>query len=411
LAKPHSAKPPLPTGLALTGIDPVFRENPHTVLDRLRAEAPIHHDRTLDFIYLTRHADAKAMLADKTLSRDPRKAGPDSIVRLRAPARLVSGEVPSNIMFMDDPEHRRQRSLVSKAFTLRAVETLRPSIQKITDELLDGVQQKGAFDAIADLAVPLPISVLADLFAFPRADWPQFYAWSKDISLQLNAFRTEDEARRLKVAEAALEAYLRQAIALRRETPGTDLISGLVLAEENGERLNDVEIASTAFVIVLAGNITTTDFIGNSIVTLLENPVQLARLREIPSLIKNAVEELLRYNPPVAMTTRHPVAPGTYLGCPVKAGTGLVASLIGANRDPAVFADPHAFRIERHAKEQMAFGGGIHYCIGAPLARIEAEIALLSLFTRFPNLRLAARELVRKSAPTLCGYEAIPLAV
>lgn len=407
-----STKDPLPTGLALTGIDPKFRENPHAVLDRLRAEAPVHYDPTLDFIYLTRHADAKAMLADKTLSRDPRKAPPESVVRLRAPARVVSGEVPANMMWMDDPEHRRQRNLVAKAFTLRAVEALRPSIQKIVDDLLEAAKEKRVFDGIADFAVPLPISVLADMFGFPRADYPLFYAWSKDIQLTLNAFRTEEEAQRLKTAESALENYLRRMIADRRKNPGGgDLISGLVMAEEEGERLDDVEIASISFVLVLAGNVTTTDLIGNSIVTLLENPEALTRLRAEPALIKSAVEELLRYNPPVAVTTRHPTAPGTYLGCPVKAGTGLVASILGVNRDPAVFPAPHAFKIDRNPREHMAFGGGVHHCIGAPLARLETEVALLSLFTRFPSLRMATREPVRKAAPTLCGYEAILLTI
>jgi hypothetical protein len=401
----------LPTGLALTGIDPKFREDPHAVLDRLRAEAPVHYDPTLDFIYVTRHADAKAMLADKTLSRDPRKAPPEAIVRLRAPARVVSGEVPANMMWMDDPEHRRQRGLVAKAFTLRAVEALRPSIQKIVDDLLNTAEESRAFDGIADFAVPLPISVLADMFGFPRADWPLFYAWSKDISLTLNAFRTEEEAQRLKAAEGALETYLRDAIAARRKNPGTDLISGLVLAQEGAERLGDAEIASVSFVIVLAGNVTTTDLIGNSIVTLLDNPKELARLRTEPALIKSAVEELLRYNPPVAVTTRHPLQPGTYLGCPVKAGTGLVVSILAANRDPEVFAEPHALKLDRNAKDHLAFGGGVHHCIGAPLARLEAEIALSSLFARFPRLRLTTRDLVRKAAPTLCGYEAIPLVI
>jgi hypothetical protein len=411
VADSASSKGPLPTGLALTGIDPKFREDPHGVLDRLRAQAPVHYDPTLDFIYVTRHADAKAMLADKNLSRDPRKAPPESIVRLRAPARVVSGEVPPNMMWMDDPEHRRQRGLVAKVFTLRAVEALRPSIQKIVDDLLNTAEEKRSFDGIADFAVPLPISVLADLFGFPRADWPLFYAWSKDISLTLSAFRTEEEAQRLKTAESALETYLRDAIAARRKNPGTDLISGLVLAQEGSERLDDAEIASVSFVIVLAGNVTTTDLIGNSIVTLLDNPKELARLRAEPALIKSAVEELLRYNPPVAVTTRHPLQSGTYLGCPVKAGTGLVASILAANRDPEVFAEPHALKLDRNAKDHLAFGGGVHHCIGAPLARLETEIALLGLFTRFPRLRLATRDLVRKAAPTLCGYEAIPLVI
>ena len=406
-----SDKSPLPTGLALTGLDANFRENPHQTLDRLRNDAPVHHDKTLDCIYFTRHADAKTLLADKTLSRDPRKAGPDSIVRLRAPARLVSGEVPPNMMWMDDPEHRRQRSLVSKAFTPRAVEAMRAPIQKIVDDLLDAAQAKRIFDGIADLAVPVPISVLADLFDFPREDWPKFYTWSQDISATLSAFRTEDETERLKKAEGALEAYLHSAIKARRKTPGQDLISGLVLAEENGERLDDIEIASVIFVLVLAGNITTTDFIGNSIVTLLQNPEELAKLRADPSLIRNALDELLRFNPPVALTTRHPTAAGTYAGCPVKAGTGLIVSILAVNRDPAAFPEPHILKLERNAKDHLSFGGGTHHCIGAPLARLEAEITLTSLFRRFPNLRLAAPDLKRKVFPTLCGYAAIPLAV
>lgn len=399
----------LPTGLGLTGLDETFRNEPHPILDRLRVESPVHYDPGFNVAYITRNDACRAVLSDKTLSRDPRKTPEGSIVRLRAPKRIVSGEFPPVMMWLDDPEHRRQRGLMTKAFSLRAVQALRPRMEEIVEKHLDDIEKKGAFDGVADYAWRVPIFVIAEMLGLPEADMPQFYEWSMTMADTLNPFVTPEQDEKLQATERNFERYTMEKIAERRLNPGDDLISRLALVELDGEMLSDEEIASLCTLIILAGNITTTDLIGNGIVHLLTHPEELEKLKANPELIRGAIEEVLRFDPPVGATMRHSIETGEKHGCPVQPGTAFAASLMAANRDPEVFECPHEFQIERKNNDHISFGGGQHYCMGAPLAKLEGEVAIAAIFKRFPNLHLIEGVPARKVAPTFNGYDKIPL--
>lgn len=400
---------PLPTGMQLNAFDPEFRERPHPILDRLRNEAPRH---MTDFgLYLTRQDDARAALADPALSRDPRKAPEGALARMLMPPPILRGEKPSNMLWMDDPEHLINRGLVQPAFFKRCA-GMRQRIAAIVEGLLDAIARKRQFDGIEDFAVPLPIYVIADILGLPRSDLPMFRERSIVIAqLTFTPFRTpEQDALAEKNAEA-LEAYFMAAISDRRKQPRDDLISDLIAARHDGHALSGEEIVGLCFLMLFAGNLTTTDMIGNGIVELLTHPSEAEKLRADPGLSRNAVEEVLRFAPPVLTASRHSNEARPVLGCPVAAGQTVFASLQACNRDPAVFDDPHAFRVERAKNEHMSFGGGVHHCLGAPLARLEGEIALARLFARFPNLRLTEGVPPRKPSLAFNGYDKIPLSI
>ena len=295
------------------------------------------------------------------------------------------------MLFTDDPDHRRPRGLVGQAFSKRATESNRPRIQATVDNLLDEMATaSGPVDLITSLATPFPITVIAEILGIDPADRDDFKRWSDDGALSFDPMLPPDVTERVASSAAELHSYLAETINARREAPGDDLISVLVAAQDtDGAQLSDDEALSSISLLLLAGNITTTDLIGNGVLALLQHPGQLDALRADPSLIANAVEEMLRFDPPVVITDRIATADIVVGGCPIEKGQWLWPVLTSANRDPAVYPDPDRFDIRRADIHHVSFGGGPHLCLGAPLARMEAQIAIDSLVARFPQIRLA----------------------
>lgn len=295
------------------------------------------------------------------------------------------------MLFKDDPDHRRLRSLVSQAFSKRATEASRPRIQAITDAILDSMEvEADSVDIVSSLAVPLPIMVIAEILGVDSTDIADFKRWSDDMALSFDPTLSAHEAERVAASDVEFRDYVAGAIRARRGNPRDDLISGLVAAQdEDGSQLSDAEAISAVALLMFAGNATTTDLIANGLFALLQNPDQLSALQSDPSLIVNAVEEMLRYDPPVAVGDRIAVTDFDLDGCPIKSGQWLWLALTSANRDPAFHSEPDRFDIQRDPVHQVSFGGGRHLCLGAPLARIETQIAISSLITRFPCISLA----------------------
>ena len=396
-------KAPVPTGLALSALNPVFRERPHEILDQLRAEEPAHRDRQFDRVVLTRYEDVAAVVGDRAMQVDPRKSRPGSFARL---AQNVDENYQPSMLNMDDPDHKRLRGLVTQGFNLRSVEAMRPRIEAIATALLDELAQKPGFDVIEDYAAPLPTIVIAEMLGIDPADQRDFKQWSDELVHSFNPMRTPEQTASLLSAQKALYDYLLGVVNDRRIHRGTDLVSSLVAAHQDGEKLSEAEIVSTCNLLLAAGNITTTDLIGNGILALLRNPEQMQTLRQRPELARNAVEEMLRYDPPVVSTQRIPPSPIEIGDVEIAAGQSMTLSILAAGHDPTIHKDPGRFDIERADTRHFAFGGGVHFCLGAPLARAEAQIAIPLLFARFPNLRLDPdHAVVHKPAPVFNGLK------
>jgi cytochrome P450 len=405
-----SDKQPLPTGFQLTALDEDFRQRPHARLDLLREENPVHRDEHLQRVFITRFEDVKTVLSDRTLSVDPRKSPPDSRHR-----RTLVGSGPTEIfepclLHLDDPDHKRIRGLVSKAFTQRAVDAFRPRIREIAASLLDRLALRDEFDLVADYAAPLPTATIAEMLGVESGDLDQFRRWSDARAHAFNPARTPAQTRELATAQESLNDFFTRAVEARRLDRRSDLISELVAAEEEDERLTAREIVVACNLLLAAGNLTTADLIGNAALAFLKHPAELAALRARPDLIANAIEEVLRYDPPVTQTNRIALAPFAIDEVGVEAGEAISVSLLAAGHDPARHAKPHRFHVTREDTSHFAFGGGAHYCVGAPLARAEAQIAISLLFERFPDLRLASETIERKRAPLFNGLKELRVA-
>ena len=374
----------VPTGIAASALDPAYQHDPDPVHDALREREPVHHDEVLQRWLLTRHDDVDTLLRNRSLSSDPRNGAPDTFM-----AAFVeqNGREPS-ILLLDPPEHTRLRSLISKAFTPRAIEGMAPRIDEIATNLLDAVADSGGFDLISAFAGPLPTIVIAEMLGVDPSDRLDFKRWSDDGVMAFDPLLSAELRERVMASTAELDAYFRHAIDDRRTTPRGDLISSMIAAEVDGVTMTDDELVTMCGLLLAAGNVTTTDLIGNGTLALLRNPDELQKLRDDPSLIKNAVEEILRYDSPVTETGRIPLEGTAIRGCPIGVGESLVPVLAAANHDPEVYPDPHRFDIAREDTHHHSFGGGAHFCLGAPLARLEAQIALNALVQRFPNLAL-----------------------
>jgi hypothetical protein len=389
----------VPTGVALTSLDPAFQQGPDAILDVLRARDPVHHDQVLQRWLLTRHDDVDALLRDRSLSADPRKGAPGTFMT----AFVSPNDREPSILFLDPPEHTRLRGLVSKAFTPRAIEQMAPRIREIVDELLDAAAGGAGFDVIEAFAGPLPTIVIAEMLGVDPADRLDFKRWSDDGVMSFDPLLSAELRERVAASSAEQEAYFRRVIAERRARPRADLISSLIAVEDEGGRLDDDELVTMCGLLLAAGNVTTTDLIGNGTLALLRHPDELRKLRADPSLIKNAVEEMLRYDPPVTETGRIPLAGTEFRGCPIGSGESLVPVMAAANHDPDVYPEPHRFDITRADTHHQSFGGGVHFCLGAPLARLEAQIALGALVARFPSLRLVDEALEYRRIPGFRG--------
>jgi hypothetical protein len=386
-AKPHI--------LELTPLNPQFRENPHALLDRLRCEHPVMRDESAGAFFLTRHEDVRGILTDLTLWRDPMRAEPAAVLTRRSleerTAAFDNADRPQSILLMDDPDHARIRGPLAQAL-YRRVARFRPEVERIVCATLDAVEGQERFDLMADFALPIPIDVIAVILGVDHARLAEFRDWSEGVIQSLNPLRTPQQTEHMQRAGAALGAFMFEMLAARRAEPMDDLVSDMVALQREGAALSDADLASNLSALLVAGNLTTTDLIGNAARLFLTHPAELAKLHADPTLISAAVEETLRYEPPVDITGRIASRDMTVGGCPVKTSQSMLLSLRGANRDPEVFEAPHRFDITRKKSPHVAFGGGAHICIGAPLARLEAQVALARLFERFPDLRLAEPE-------------------
>jgi cytochrome P450 len=394
----------LPKGLQLTPFDHNFRDHPYEVLKSVRERAPVMHDDQFNRWYVTRFDDVRAILRDKDMSADPRKANPNSFVaKIAAMGGTLNSSAPQSMLFMDDPDHRRLRGLVNKAFTLKAVEALRPRVREIADELLAKIETS-EFDLMTSFAGVLPVIVIAEMLGIDPADRASFRHWSEvSVAAFFNPFRTPEQGNAAAQAQVELDEYFRNMIAVRRAEPREDLISDMVQAEEEGSHMTDDEIVTQCNLLLIAGNVTTTDLIGNGVKALLDHPQELAKLRARPQLINNAIEEILRYDSPVTNSGRNVQRELSMRGCPMNLGDSITVSLAAANHDPEVNPDPERFDIERADIQHQSFGGGKHTCLGAPLARVEAQEGITALLKRFPNLRPSPRGLKYRTIPSFRG--------
>ncbi|MEX2207316.1 MAG: cytochrome P450 [Myxococcota bacterium] len=375
--------------LGANPLDPAFRADPHPALKRLRETHPVH-ETVIGLWRLTRYADCLRLLRDAPTGvrlSDGTRPGQD-----RIPGALASfGQF---MLQQDPPAHTRLRRLVSKAFTPRAVERMREHVQTLADALVDRALERGELDAIADLALPVPSTVICEMMGVPVADRERFTQWTAHSTHLLAAFAAPpDVLERAVAASQALVGYFEELTAERRKSLGDDLLSNLIRAEEAGDRLSPQELLSQSIGLLIAGFETTIGLIGNGLLQLLRHPAELAKLRANPGLIGSAVEECLRFDGPILLTVRITRDELRFGELAIPKDRMVMALLAAANRDPEVFPDPERFDIERTPNEHMAFGGGTHFCLGAHLARMEAQAAIGSLVRRSAKLELVSDEL------------------
>lgn len=399
----------LETGIGFNPMDPQLRADPYPFYERLRAADPFHRCRNADGWVLSRHADALAVLRDPSFGADERK-------RRRYPqerALFLRNGLPDpyaddrgSMLRLDPPDHTRLRGLVAKAFTPRAVERMRPRVEAILKELVEARPARGPMELVGELAAPLPVRVIAEMLGIPPEDHAQFRRWS-NAAIAMIGDGSLEERREGQRAMDELQEYFDAIAGARRITPRDDLISALVAAEEAGDQLKRNELFSTLTLLLIAGNETTTNLISNSVLALSRNPEQLALLRAHPERIPDALEELLRYDSPVQMTSRVATRDCVFRGHRLEQGQNLVLLLGSANRDPEVFADPERLDVTRRDVRHLSFGHGIHFCLGAQLARLEAGLALEALLTRFPRLTLLPQEIAWSANTVLRGPTAL----
>jgi cytochrome P450 len=358
-----------------------------------------------DRVVLTRAADVEAVMNNRNLASDPRRSRPGSFSRLQL---RIDETFRPLILQMDDPDHKRIRDLVVKAFNQAAVDAMRPRITEVACGLLEAIDDPSCFDIMNAYARPLPTIAIALMLGVDTARCHDFKQWSDGKMQMFNPHRTQEQEAILASSDAALAGYFAEVIQKRREERRADLITSLIDAEEDGKQLNEAEIIDLCIGLLIAGNVTTTDLIGNAVLALLKHPDELGKLLAKPNLVRSTVEEVLRYDSPVVFGTRIATEAMQIGGCPVAAGQTINAVLYAANHDPQAHPDPKRFDIERPDKRHISFGGGAHFCLGAPLARAEAQIALSMLFEQFPKLRLRTdRPLERRTMLNFTGLKAL----
>ena len=369
---------------------PRFNANPYPFYARLRAEAPVWRTTLPDkrtAWFVTRYEDVARVLKDDAFAKD-RLNAMDEEQRAKTP--WVPGflkPLERNMLDLDDPDHARLRALVSKAFTPRLIERLRGRIEALCEDLLDAMEREGGAELVGDYALPVPATVIAELLGVPARDHRRFHRWSNRL---VSVSSGRDMLRALPAALAFVR-YLRKLIERRRSEPEDDLITALVRAEEAGDKLSEDEVLAMSFLLLVAGHETTVNLISGGTLALLEHPEQAGVFRRDPSLARPAVEELLRYTSPVELATeRYAREDVEVAGTTIPRGELVLAVIGSANRDERQFEDPDALDITRDPNRHLAFGrGGVHHCLGAPLARMEGQIAISALLRRFPHLRLA----------------------
>jgi len=388
-----------------------FKANPFPLYARLREEAPVFRIKApgneVGWL-VTRYEDVAQVLKHGGISKD--RLGsmtPEQRAKLPWFFRFFTPLV-QNMLSRDPPDHTRLRALVHKAFTPRLIERLRSRVQTLSDELLDAAARKGSMDLVAEYAFLLPVTIIAEMLGVPPGDYRKFQHWSNRL-----VSNTDMTDVLLSIPSVVMfTRYLRKLIAQRRTSLGDDLLSALIQAEEAGDKLTPDELVSMAFLLLVAGHETTVNLISGGTLALLQHPEQLERLRKEPGLIEPAVEELLRYASPVEISTERIAREDiTVSGVTIPRGDLVFAVLASANRDERQFKDPNTLDLGREPNKHVSFGLGIHYCLGAPLARLEGQIAVQTLVNRFPNLRLAtpAESLKWRTGVLMRGPKKLPV--
>jgi cytochrome P450 len=383
--------------------------DPHPRYHRMRSETPIMAVPEWDLLVLTRYDDCERVLRDPLFSSSEvhrRQKPPRRDFDIRTEMESDSANV---LLFLDPPDHTRLRRLVSKVFTPRSVERLRPRVTELVSSLLDTAQERGTFDVIADLGYPLPVTVICELLGVPAEDRDLFGPWSSDASRLLDNVQDDETYNRGIVAMMQLVNYLNGLFEERKASPRDDLVSHLIAVEEEGDRLTEEEMRAIVMLLFIAGHETTMNLIGNGTVALLRHREQWRRLVEDPSLAPGAVEEVLRYDGPVHLTGRTATRELHVGDVVVEKGQTVTTVLAAANRDPARFADPDRLDITRADNHHLAFSQGIHYCLGAALARLEGQEAFRGLVQRFPDLDLT-HDPIHRDHFVLRGYREILVA-
>lgn len=388
---------------------PEHQRDPYPGYRALRAEEPVHWSPLLEGWVLTRHADVAAVL------RDPRfkvGRGDGELIRgspfpmVRPELRPVVDALTHTLLFTDPPVHTRLRALVARAFTARLVDGHGARIQALVDDLLDAIEEQGRLDLVRDLALPLPLTVIAEVLGVPTADRGELNRWSEDVGEPLDPFVSPEAFERAQASALEMYAYFREVFAARRRRPHEDLVSALIAAGD----LDEVELFALCALLIGAGHLTTTNFLGNAVHAILAHPDERRRLADDPGLIGSALEECLRYESPVQMTARVAGERVVLGGRTVVAGDFLVLLLGAANRDPAAFPDPDRLDLGRRGHEHLAFSSGIHACLGARLARLEGRVAVATLLRRFPDLELIDGPPAWKPVVVSRGLVTLPLA-
>ena len=412
-----------------------IRANPYPYYEQLRDQDPVHWDEELGFWVLTRYADIDSLYTDERFSR--------AQGLMRGFERLSPGEqkiaepvyhsFAKTVFYADPPYHTHLRGLMNHAFTPRRVERLRPRVQRIVDELLDVVRAQSQPDIVHDLAYPLPVMVIAELLGLPASDRARFKKWSDDLFAILGTVRRKSPELIERAAESLREMteYVKHLSRERRADPKDDLLTALLSFTEEGEscvhagqaemsgegrsvqaagrRLTEEELVANINILLSTGHETTTHLIGNGLLALLQHPEQLKKLQSQPVLLGPAVEEMLRYDSPVQITYRSTLADANIGGRIIRKGD-LVNTILGsANRDPERFSNPDRFDITRNEGRHLGFGLGIHFCIGAPLVRMEADLVFETILRRFPNLQLATETLEWQEHPIFRGLKSLPV--
>ena len=396
--------------------DPAFRANPYPFYAALREHDPVHVS-PFGFTVLTRYDDVARTLRGAEFARDieahtPPPADPVRLARRqRFQERLERGEAAKTILNLDPPDHTRLRRLVNLGFTPTAIERLRPRVQQLVDDVLDRAAERGEMELVDELAFTVPFQVISDLLDLPTDHSDEIRDWSQALTASLEPTATEATLDAAESAGRSLGEYLAEVIEHRRQHLGDDLLSTLIVAEEEGDRLSPVELRSFVVLLYVAGHETTVNLIGNGMLALLRHPDELRRWAADPGLDTTAVDELLRYDGPVQQTVRVPLDEVRYGDVAVPAGSMVMTVLGSASHDPAVFDEPDVLRLDRpNANRHLGFAAGVHYCLGASLAKLEAQVALTSLIRRFPDVQLAGEPRWRDRL-TIRGVEHLPLSL
>jgi len=389
--------------------DPLFVADPYPALKELRnAPGPVWHEEMQMFL-AARHGDANDVFRNKSLGRIFKEKTPDF------EWEIFNWLHADSILDSEPPKHTRLRSLVAKAFNRQKIEGMRPAVERITVQLLDAIDEKlkdgDSFDLIADYAEPLPVKIIADLLGFPESEEHLLRPWSQAIVKMYEVNPSVQYQTEAKQAAAEFAEYVRDLAISRKKTPGADLISDLASVEENGEKLNMHELVATCVLLLNAGHEASVNAFGNGMVAALQRPDQVKLLRETPREITNtALEEFMRFDAPLHLFERTATADTEVGGVPIQEGQKIAALIGAANRDESVFSAPETMNLTRDPNPHIGFGAGIHFCLGAPLARLEMSVSLPALWEKYPSMQLAS-EPVRRPTFVLRGYESVAISV